>query len=448
VSALWFRVAVVAAAVAVYPGTAWGWGTGEHQQIGRTSYLEACTQIAAAVAALKPPPSGIATRLELACGRNVDAHADIYGVATALAGDYLANPSEFVSQAGAWRFKSNKSYYLLALENSEHFNPMSTRSWEDYHGKAIEEALAGARVDGLGSVRRFQFALQESAFADHFLHDSFSAGHMGFNRTASSAAASKAFHDAWNARGRIVADRNGDRWVTFGDGWLDRHENENGLRHVQDAATMSVRNVIRAFVFGERAPDEELALWRALPFMIQAPELKVDVVDIFTRKDNPADRHMVPLVTTIRPARKDTVLSGCFWSAAPFSNAGDRVAAATANLELAVPHVPAQVSLGAGGTLVEPGGTHSVVVDTGLLFPLGIGLSGLVSVQLNATVSWLFPHQLATVIHGEAQMNVEFGNFLISVRGGLAEFLPHARTGWYGAFGIGYTFTAAGGGTI
>ena len=150
---------------------------------------------------------------------------------------------------------------------------MSTQSWADYHGKAIDEALAGARGRWAGTtVRRFQLALQESAFANHFLQDSFAAGHMGFNRTASSAAASKSFHDAWNDRGRIVSDRNGDRWVTFGDGWLNRPENEGGRRHVQAAATMSVRNVLRAFVLGERDPEEELALWRALPFTIQAPE--------------------------------------------------------------------------------------------------------------------------------------------------------------------------------
>ena len=119
-------------------------------------------------------------------------------------------------------------YYLLALENSAHFNPTSTRSWAEYHQQAIVYALAGAAGEGLTSVEQLQLALFESAFADHYLQDSFAAGHMGFNRAASSAAAAKSFHDAWNARGRVATDRAGHRWVTFGDGRLDNPANEEG----------------------------------------------------------------------------------------------------------------------------------------------------------------------------------------------------------------------------
>ena len=445
-----FRVGplLVAAGLLLVPATAAGWATSEHQQLGRTAYAQACREITAEVTARASPASGVSTRSEIACGRNAGELADMYGDATALAGDFLGEPSEFLSQAGAWRFKSKTSYYLLALENSAHFNPMSTQSWADFHGKAVDEALAGARAEGLETVRRFQLAVQESAFADHFLHDSFAAGHMGFNRTASSAAAAKSFHDTWNARGRVVSDRNGDRWITFGDGLLNRPGNEDARRHVQTAATLSVRHVLRAFVFGERAPDQELAVWRALPFTIQAPELNVDVVDLFTREDDPAGRQLVPLLKTIRPVRKDTVLTACLWSAAPFSRTSDAVIAAVAGFELAVPRVPAQSYLGAGGTLREAGGAHSLVLDTGLLFPLGLSFSGLISHELNTTVSWLLRSGVAMVIHAEYQLNVELGDVLLSLHAGLAEFLPDPRTGWYAAFGLGYTFSAAGGGTL
>ena len=445
-----FRVGplLVAAGLLLVPATAAGWATSEHQQLGRTAYAQACREITAAVTARASPAPGVGTRLEMACGRNAEEQAEIYGDATAIAGDFLGEPSEFMSQAGAWRFKSKKSYYLLALENSAHFNPMSTQSWADFHRKAVDEAVLGARAEGLETVRRFQLALQESAFADHFLHDSFAAGHMGFNRTASSAAAAKSFHDTWNARGRVVRDRDGDRWIAFGDGLLNRPGSEDARQHVQTAATRSVRHVLRAFVFGERAPDEELAVWRALPFAIQAPELDVDVVDLFTREDDPAGRQLVPLVKAIRPVRKDTVLTGCVWSAAPFSRTSDAVIAAVAGFELAVPRVPAQSYLGAGGSLRESGGAHSLVLDTGLLFPLGLSFSGLISHELNTTISWLLRSGVATVIHAEYQMNVELGDVLVSLHAGLAEFLPDPRTGWYAAFGLGYTFSAAGGGTL
>ena len=45
-------------------------------------------------------------------------------------------------------------------------------------------------------------------------------------------------------------------------------------------------------------------------------------------------------------------------------------------------------------------------------------------------------------------MNIELGDVLINLQVGLAELLPDPRTGWYTAFGIGYTFSAAGGGTL
>jgi hypothetical protein len=447
----WHRtlLPVACAGALLAPRSASAWETQEHQQLGRTAYADACAELVASLAVPGAPPApGVAGRLEIACGRNRAALADIYGSATALAGDFLNEPGEFISQAGAWRFKSNTSYWLLALENSAHFNPMSMRSWAEYHLKAIAVALDGAHGEGLESLRGFQLALQESAFADHFLHDSFAAGHMGFNRTASSAAASKSFHDAWNKRGRVISDRHGDRWVTFGDGRLNAPANEEGRRHVQTAATLSVRNVLRAFVLGVRTPGDEIAVWRILPFTMQAPELHVDVIQVFQRGDTLDDRQLVPLLKTIKPVRKDTVLTGSLWSAVRFSEEDSRVTAAVAGFELAVPYVPAQTYLAAGGTLREPGGKHSAVLDAGLLFPLGLSLSGLVSYQLNTTASWLIRRGASTLVHADLQVNIELGDVLINLAGGLVDFVPGLRLGWFASAGMGYTFSAAGGGTL
>ncbi|HEY7371663.1 MAG TPA: hypothetical protein VIF57_05745 [Polyangia bacterium] len=440
------RALLPAVLAVAWPATARAWGTTEHQEIGRAGYLRACADLTSAVTAKGAPPPAVAARLEIACGRNLATAAEIYGDATALAGDFLDEPSEFFSQAGAWRFKSRTSYWRLALENSAHFNPMATQSWAQYHAAAIAEALKAAADSGLAEVTGLQLALQESAFADHYLQDSFAAGHMGFNRTASSAAAAKSFHDAWNERGRIVSSRNGDRWLTFGDGTLGSPRNAAGRTHVMDAAAMSVRGVLGAFIVGERSPDEELAVWRMLPFAIQAPELSVDMVEIFERPAPSTDRALVPLVTTLRPARKDTVLTGKVWSAAPFSDADHEIIAAVAGLELALPRIPLQSHLGAGGTLREPGGSHSAVIDTGVLVPLGVSLRTLVSHQLNLTASWMIRNHLAAVLHGAYQLNVELGDVLVSLQGGLAELLPDARTGWYAAVGAGLAFSAAGGG--
>ena len=154
-----------------------------------------------------------------------------------------------------------------------------------------------------------------------------------------------------------------------------------------DVAAASVHGVLRVFVLGERAPEDELAVWRALPFAIQAPDVKVNVVEIFERTKDPADRQLVPLLATVRPARKDMVLTAGVWSVAPFRDAHQDVVAAVAAIELAVPRVPEQMILGAGGTLREPGGGHSALLQTGILFPVGLSVRSFVSHQLNVSAS-------------------------------------------------------------
>ncbi|HVZ89678.1 MAG TPA: hypothetical protein VHG72_22135 [Polyangia bacterium] len=429
------------------PSTAYAWASVEHQEIGSLAYRQACAALAARQAGPVDPPR--AQRLARVCGPNQPVLAKLYGDATAIAGDFLDHPSEFLSQAGAWRFRSKKSYYLLALENSEHFNPTSLRSWAEYHQRAIDYALSGAANAGLPSVEALQLAIYESAFADHYLQDSFAAGHMGFNRRASSAAAAKSFHDAWNSRGRTVTDRAGDRWVTYGDGHLDEPANAAGRQHVMQAAALSIGGVLAAFVAGTRTPADEIAVWQLLPFTIEAPEVSVEMVDIFTRENEAhSDRDLVPLDLTIRPAQKDVVFTAASWTAAPFDDAGHPVVAVVGGLELAIPYVPAQTYLGAGGAVREPNGHRAAVIDTGLLFPIGIGLSGLLSYQLNTTASWLVGNGFSVVLHADLQLNAELGDVLVSLHGGLAELLPDAHTGYFGAIGVGYVFSAAGGGVL
>ncbi len=431
--------------------TAHAWASVEHQEIGRSSYLRACADLNATVAsrgAPGAPDAGVKARLERVCGQNLPVLAKLYGDATAIAGDFLGHPSEFLSQTGAWRFNSKKSYYLLALENSAHFNPTSTRSWAEYHQQAIAYALVGAAGAGLTTVEQFQLALFESAFADHYLQDSFAAGHMGFNRAASSAAAAKSFHDAWNARGRVATDRAGHRWVTFGDGRLDDPKNEDGRRHVMDAATLSVGGVLTAFVLGARVPEDEIAVWQILPFTIEAPELLTDVAEVFVKEETTTDRELVPLQLTIRPAYKDMVATASFWSVGAFNDPGDPYLALVGGLELGIPFVPAQTYLGAGGTFQAPERKRAAVIDTGVLIPLGLSVAGLLSHQLNVTASWLIGNGFAAIVHGEYQLNVELGDVLLNLHAGLAEIFPNPRTGYYGAVGLGFVFSAAGGGAF
>jgi hypothetical protein len=437
------RLALAAALVAA-ARTASAWETPEHQEIGSTSYLAACADVEAAVRG--NPGEGVGARFELACGSNRPVFAQLYGDATAIAGDFVGHPRELLSPEGAWRFSSPTHYYRLALENSSHFNPMATQSWREYHQVALGHALEAAAAEGLARVDAWEQAMRENAFADHLLQDSFASGHMGFNRRASSAAAAKRFHDFWNARGRVVTDRAGRSWKTYGDGRLDDPPDADGRRHVVDAATGSVRDVMLTFVLAGPHPEQSLVAWRALPFTIEAPELLVDAQGLVAGRQTARDTAQTPLLGTVVPARKNTVGLAKIWSAAPFGD--EPIVAATAGVELAIPVFPAQTALAAGGTLHQPDGGHAAVVEAGLLAPLGLSLDGLVSHEVEAAATVIVLHRVETIVHGEYKGNLELGTSLITVRLGVAGFFPGRETGWYAAFGYGFTFSAAGGGSF
>jgi hypothetical protein len=442
------RPLAIAVCLWAAPRAAHAWTTTEHQEIGAASYLAACTEVEALVTTPGRADEAARARFEIACGANRAIVAVIYGDATAIAGDFVGHPEELLSPAGAWRFSSPKHYYLLALENSAHFNPMSTESWREYHQDALREALAAARAEGLPRFDHWEQALRENAFADHMLQDSFAAGHMGFNRRASSAAAAKAFHDHWNARGRVVTDRGGDTWTTYGDGKLDDPANAAGRRHVITAATLSVRDLVLTFVFDRPHPEASIEALRTLPFTIEAPELLVDAQALVERRTTVRQTAETPLVTTVVPARKNTVVGARVWSASPFAHDADPTVAATASVELAVPVLPAQTIIGAGATLRRPSGGSAAVVEAGLLAHLGLSLDGLVSHEVSVAASFIFLRTVEPMIHAEYEANIELGTSMLTLQGGLAGFWPAREIGWYAGFGYAFVFSAAGGGSL
>ncbi|HVX96790.1 MAG TPA: hypothetical protein VHK47_17880 [Polyangia bacterium] len=428
------------------PGTALAWGTVEHQLLGSTSYLGACRAIEGELGTAQGNDPDRRERFEMACGGRLAGLAMIYGDATAVAGDYVGHPSELFSAAGAWRFQSRKHYYLLALENSEHFNPTSTETWREYHQDAVTRALAAARAEGLHRMDLVSEALRESAFADHLLQDSFAAGHMGFNRRASGAAAAKSFHDYWNAHGRAVTDGNGAEWFTYGDGRLNEPQNVEGKRHVLEAATLSVHDVLATFVFARVSPGEGLKAARALPFSTDAPALLVDVAGLVEGRATTRETGQVPLVVTVKPVRNNTVVRAGVWATGPFS--GEPICAASASLDLAVPGLPAQASFGAGGTLSQPNGRHAFVGEFGLLTPFGLSVDGLITHEVEVAAAGLFEKSPALLIRANYRANVELGTDIVFLSLGIVEALPDAETGWFAAVGVGRTLSAAGGGSF
>jgi hypothetical protein len=420
-----------------------GWEYAEHLTLGNESYRRACEQLRAELEGGQD--SKARTRLDIACD-NLEITAQLYGQATALAGDRFGGPADFLSTRAGWKVASRKEYYSLALANSTHFHPYATREWWRFHTQAVAHAVDASKKVGLDAVNGLQLALFEAAFADHFLHDAFSAGHMGFNRAASSVAASLVYHDRWNANGRVVRDRAGRSWKTYGDGHFNKPENADGRDHATRVATRSIYGVLHAFVHGTRASDNELEIWRALPFVIEAPELK-SLADRILGVDEPGDaRALHPLEAINWPARKDRTLDFSAIVTGPFKN-DEPITAVLLGYHVSLPLVSAPIHVSAGATL--PRGTtgprFAGALD--LTAPLGLTNDGILDHHLSAGALWELRYRTVSgSIWAGYQLNVELGRNLVQLRLGPAFVAPQRELGFAAILGFACVLSAAGGG--
>jgi hypothetical protein len=419
-----------------------GWDYVEHLSLGNESYRRACDTLRAEVGTSSD--QSLIKRLDIACD-NLDIVAQLYGQATALAGDRFGGPADFLSTRAGWKVASRKQYYSLALANTTHFHPYATREWRRYHSQSVAHAIDASKKVGLDAVDGLQLALFEAAFADHFLHDAFSAGHMGFNRAASSVAASLAYHDRWNAKGRIVRDRAGRSWKTYGDGHLDIPANADGRDHAVRVATLSIEGVLRAFVLGTRNADHELEIWRALPFVIDAPELP-SLTDRILGVDAGDSSALHPLEAINWPARKDRVLDLTGIVSGTFS--GEPTTAVLVGYHVSLPLVSAPIHIGAGATI--PHGTRGFhfAGEVSLTAPLGLTNGGMLDHHLCAGALWeaRYEKTVAGSLWAGYLLNVELGRNLVRIQLGPAFVAPEKELGFAVTFGFARVLSAAGGG--
>ncbi|NML20805.1 hypothetical protein HHL16_07965 [Pseudoflavitalea sp. G-6-1-2] len=102
------------------------------------------------------------------------------------------------------------------------------------HLAAMElAATAGAMINQNKeeAALLLQYAFLLNGFADHFLEDAFSSGHLVVNRNLfASVTNNKPLHDFYSAIGTTVVNRKGQIWKAFGDG------NFNNRHHAWQAA--------------------------------------------------------------------------------------------------------------------------------------------------------------------------------------------------------------------
>jgi hypothetical protein len=246
------------------------WNSEEHGRSGKKAYARACELVAAREEVRSSPIAEI--RLRSVCNER---YARLYGQACAIAGDYTSSPQELLSAAGALRVHDDISYFSLALDNATHFQPHSVREWRRHHSVALELAIqATDQKHHSTMVEGFEKAFYTNAFADHFLQDSFAAGHIGMNRAATSPGPAKKVHDVVNRLGLWVRSDDGEVWKTFGDGHLssvppgicaDEPRHEPSELHVVRANAHSVAGVLYAFAIGTSNTEFDVEVARQIP---------------------------------------------------------------------------------------------------------------------------------------------------------------------------------------
>jgi hypothetical protein len=439
------RASVLVATWVLSASRALGWGTHEHEELGTEGYREACAMLERE-GKTRPSLPGRETRMRVACGQ-LDESAHVYGQATSLGGDNFAEPQAFFDAAGLGKVWSRVHHALLARVNSSHFHPFASRDWREYHTRALEHARAAASMSGLEMYSGFERAFFESAYADHFLQDGFAAGHMGFNRPASSAAAAYVFHNTWNERGRIVHNRNGDTWTTLGDDLLDDPRNAAGKQHVTYTETHSIFGVLATFVDGYRRPEEEIEVISTWPFTINAPTDPELLEKAFGHEQTPPSPKLEPLGAVFLPARKDAIVDGGYFVSGSFEHGDPTLAGFVATFSLAIPLLPYETYLSAGVSGPNGQETGHALIGVGFRIPLFLTLDGILTQELDIGLDWnVTTLDFLATAHGAYRLNLELGKAILKLTFGPSVVFPSGDIGYYGGAGLGWVFSAAGGG--
>lgn len=112
------------------------------------------------------------------------------------------------------------------------------------------------------------FALLFNGFADHFLEDSFSSGHLVVKRTvAASVVNNKALHDFYSANGTMVLNRKAEIWKAHGDGTSNKPEFIKESARVIEAVELSLTDLWMAYENAARTGRES-------DFLMRIPEGK------------------------------------------------------------------------------------------------------------------------------------------------------------------------------
>ncbi|MCC5793048.1 MAG: phospholipase [Legionellaceae bacterium] len=196
-------------------------------------------------------------------------------------------------------------FIKLAERNFDHFPPDAITAYETGHGAAIESAVQAHQYYQQNALeeaeKSLQIAYAQNAYANHYLTDAMSSGHMRVPRRAIDQQVylpavlklliANLMHDEDNIAGLNVHNRLGQHWRAYGDGMLHQAEAEPHREILLDLMQMSADEVFLAFSTGQ-APEvyKELDLLPIYDELWQngnhAPLFKVKKGRLLKRKSN------------------------------------------------------------------------------------------------------------------------------------------------------------------
>jgi len=182
---------------------------------------------------------------------------------------------DLFSAAVGWMSSQKKGYLGLALINLDHFGQDARAAYNAGHTAALQKAAKSKAPKDLEDA----YAL--NAFADHFLQDSFAAGHLRVPRRTLHASGDKRFdrdicsqymHSEDNTLGLKVKNPRGESWTAYGDSKLADKENEENLKKCFAALAVSAEEVFQAWKTGKVPAPSSYGAWQHAPTLESAFE--------------------------------------------------------------------------------------------------------------------------------------------------------------------------------
>ena len=147
-------------------------------------------------------------------------------------------------------------YLKLAADNADHFGEWALSAYLAGHSAALQQAVVAHQS---GSGQQLELAYAMNSFADHFLTDLFSAGHLRVPRKQLAAVVtpgelgsliSRFMHDEDSKFGLNVRNALGDEWHAYGDKrYFDSNDAANRTQ-VKRAVQASADEIFDAYISG------------------------------------------------------------------------------------------------------------------------------------------------------------------------------------------------------